>query len=227
MKPQIILALDVDNLSRARHLVNKLYPTVKIFKVGSQLFTACGPKVIEAINKKGAQVFLDLKFFDIPNTVAHAVRSAVRHKVKMLTLHILGDEKMLRAALAAAKDEAAKLKTKRPLLIGVTVLTSKEANSSDVLTLAKMGLDCGLDGVVCSAREVKMLRDNIKEDFLIVTPGIRPAGALKNDQKRTATVSEAIAAGSNFLVVGRPILEVIDPLTKAKEILGEMNERRD
>ena len=164
------------------------------------------------INKKGAEVFLDLKFFDIPNTVAQAVRAAVRHRVKMLTLHILGDEEMIRAAVSAAKDEARTLKTKKPLLIGVTVLTSKEANSSDVLTLAKMGIECGLDGVVCSAREAGILRDKIRSKFVIVTPGIRPKGAGKNDQKRTATVSEAIQAGSNFLVIGRPILEAKDPL---------------
>ena len=219
MKPEIVLALDVDSYARARHFVNKLYPKIKIFKVGAHLFTALGPKIIQMIKDKGGEVFLDLKFFDIPNTVAQAVRSAVRHKVKMLTLHILGDEEMIKAAVAAAGDEAKKLKTKKPLLIGVTVLTSKEANSSDVLTLAKMGIECGLDGVVCSAREARVLRDNIKRKFVIVTPGIRPAGAGKNDQKRTATVSEAIQAGSNFLVIGRPILEAKDPLKVIKDLV--------
>jgi len=219
MKAEIILALDVDSLSQARYFVKKLYPQVKIFKVGAQLFTALGPKIIAMINQAGAGVFLDLKFFDIPHTVAAAVRQAVRHRVKMLTLHILGDEEMLKASVAAAKDEAKRLKVKRPLLIGVTVLTSKETNSSDVLTLAKLGIECGLDGVVCSAREAKNLRDRIKTKFIIVTPGIRPKGAGKNDQKRTATVSQAIQAGSNFLVVGRPILEAKDPL-KAVQLLG-------
>ena len=227
MKPEIILALDVDSLERAKYFVNKLYPAVKIFKVGSQLFTACGPKVIDILNKKGASVFLDLKFFDIPNTIAHAVRNAIRLKVKMMTLHILGDEEMIKAAVSAARDESKRLKMKKPLLIGVTVLTSKEARSSDVLTLARIGIECGLDGIVCSAREAKFLRQAIKKKFLIVTPGIRPKGAGKNDQRRTATVREAIQSGSNFLVVGRPILEAREPLIKAKEILGDIHGRRN
>lgn len=226
MKAEIILALDVDSFKMAKYFINKLYPAVKTFKIGSQLFTACGPKVIDAVNKKGGSVFLDLKFFDIPNTVSNAVRSAVGHKVKMMTLHILGDEEMIRAAVSAARDEAKRMKVKRPLLIGVKVLTSKEAKSSDVLTLAKMGIECGLDGVVCSAREAGMLRDNIGAKFVIVTPGIRPSGGAKNDQKRTATASEAIAAGSNFLVVGRPILEAENPRAKAEEILGEIHAGR-
>ncbi len=216
MKPEIILALDVDSLQKAKYFVNKLYPKIKIFKVGVQLFTAFGPKIVEAINKKGAEVFLDLKFFDIPNTVANAVRQAVRLKVKMLTLHILGDEEMLCQAIAAAKDEARRLRIKRPLLIGVTVLTSKEANSSDVLTLAKIGLESGLDGVVCSVREAASLRKKINKKFVIVTPGIRPAGVSRNDQKRTATVAEAVRAGSDFLVIGRPILEAKDPVKVAE-----------
>jgi orotidine-5'-phosphate decarboxylase len=216
MKPKIILALDVDNLKKAKYFVHKLYPKIKIFKVGVQLFTACGPKVVELINKKGAEVFLDLKFFDIPNTVANAVRQAVRLRVKMLTLHILGDEEMLRQAVAVAKAEARHLKIKRPLLIGVTVLTSKEAKSSDVLTLAKIGLESGLDGVVCSAREAAFLRKKINRKFVIVTPGIRPGGASRDDQKRTATVAEAIRAGSDFLVIGRLILETKEPVKIVK-----------
>lgn len=217
-KPNIVLALDVDSFQRAKYFIDKLYPTVKIFKVGAQLFTACGPKVVELIRKKGAQAFLDLKYFDIPNTVAHAVRQAVRMKVKMLTLHILGDEEMLKAARAAAIDEARRLKVSRPLLIGVTVLTSKEANFSDVLTLARIGLECGLDGVVCSVREASLLRKKFKKRFVIITPGIRSTGALHNDQKRTATVEEAKSAGSNFLVIGRPILQAKDALQAAKAI---------
>lgn len=216
---RIILALDVDSLKKAKHFVNLLYPEIKIFKVGIQLFTACGPEVVRMIQKKGAAVFLDLKYFDIPNTVAGAVRQAVRMKVKMLTLHILGDEEMIRAALSAAKDEAKKIKVKRPLLIGVTVLTSKEANFSDVLTLARIGLECGLDGVVCSVREAGFLRKRFKKKFVIVTPGIRQPGVIRNDQKRTATVVEALKAGSDFLVVGRPILEAKDPIRAAKDLL--------
>jgi len=219
MKPKIILALDVDSFQKAKYFVNRLYPKIKIFKVGAQLFTAVGPEIIDFINRKGAEVFLDLKYFDIPYTVANAVRHAVRHKVKMLTLHILGDEEMLKAAIKAAKEESRRLKLKRPLLIGVTVLTSKETKSSDVLTLAKIGIDCGLDGVVCSVREALLLRKEIKKKFLMVTPGIRPGKVTSDDQKRTATVSQAIRAGSNFLVIGRPILTAKDPLKAAQEIM--------
>jgi len=216
MKPKLILALDVDDIKRAKHFIDKLYPEIKIFKVGAHLFTACGPQVIELIRKKGAEAFLDLKYFDIPNTVAGAVRQAVR--VKMLTMHILGDEEMIKAALFAAKDEARKLKVKRPLLIGVTVLTSKEANFSDVLTLARIGIDSGLDGVVCSVREAGLLRKKFKKRFVIVTPGIRQGSSAKFDQKRTATVKEAIKAGSDYLVVGRHILQAQNPLLVAKEL---------
>lgn len=219
MKSKIILALDVDNETEARYFVNKLYPKIKIFKVGAQLFTQAGPKIVEFIRKKGAQVFLDLKYFDIPNTVANAVKAAVRLKVSMLTLHILGDEEMLKSAVKAAKEESRRLKLKRPLLIGVTVLTSKEANSSDVLTLARLGIDCALDGVVCSVKEAGFLKKEIKKKFLLVTPGIRPAGIPSNDQKRTATVDEAIKAGSDFLVIGRPILKAKDPLKAFNEML--------
>jgi len=218
-KPQIILALDVDNFQAAKNFVDKLYPQIKIFKVGIQLFTSCGREIIDYINNKGGEVFLDLKFFDIPNTVSAAVRQAVRLKVKMLTMHILGDEEMLKEAIKARDDEAKSFKVNKPLLIGVTVLTSKETTSSDVLTLARIGIECGLDGVVCSAREAGLLRKEINKSFVIVTPGIRPANTVCNDQKRTATVQEAISAGSDFLVVGRPILKADDPLKAAKELM--------
>lgn len=215
---KIILALDVDNFNQAKYFVNKLYPAIKIFKVGIQLFTACGPKIIGFINQKGGRVFLDLKFFDIPNTVANAVRQAVRLKVAMLTLHILGDEDMLKLSVRAAEDEASRLKIKKPILIGVTVLTSKSANFNDVLTLAKLGLDCNLDGVVCSAQEAQLLRQKIKRKFLIVTPGIRLVKEIKDDQKRTASFKDAINAGSDFLVIGRPILRAADPLKAVKDL---------
>ena len=219
---QIILALDVDDIKKAEAIVDKLFPTIKIFKVGIHLFTAYGPKIIELIRNRGAEAFLDLKFFDIPNTVAGAVRSAVKLEAKMLTLHILGDEEMIKAAVKAAREESAKLKVKAPLLIGVTVLTSKDTDSSDVLTLAKIGIEAGLDGVVCSAREAALLRKEIKKEFVIVTPGIRPQGISADDQKRTATVEEAIQAGSNYLVIGRPILEAADPLKASLELIRQL-----
>ncbi|MFH1441647.1 MAG: orotidine-5'-phosphate decarboxylase [Candidatus Omnitrophota bacterium] len=217
-KPKIIVALDVDTFAKAKYFVDKLYPEIKIFKVGSQLFTSCGPKIVEYINRKGAEVFLDLKFFDIPNTVANAVRQAVRLKVKMLTLHVSGGREMIFAAAKSAKNESRKLKLKRPLLIGVTVLTSQQADPQEVLDLARLGLDCGLDGVVCSVRETETLRRGIKKKFLIVTPGIRQDTKTVDDQKRTATASEAAAAGSNFLVIGRPVLEAVNP----KEVIRNL-----
>jgi len=215
---KLILALDVNSFARAKYFVNKLYPKVKMFKVGLQLFSACGPRTIDFINQKGGGVFLDLKLFDIPNTVASAVRQAVRLKVKMLTLHISGGSEMLKAAVAAAKEESAKIKFKRPLLIGVTVLTSQKAEAADILELANAGLDCGLDGVVCSAREAAFLKAKIKRKFIIITPGIRPGGACADDQKRTTTAAQALEAGSDFLVIGRPILEADDPLKAVREL---------
>ena len=223
---QIILALDVDTLKEAKAFVDKLYPKIKIFKVGSHLFTAYGPKIIELLHKKGAEVFLDLKYFDIPNTVAGAVAAAVRLKVKMLTLHISGGQEMLKAAVGSATHQAKALKNPRPLLIGVTVLTSQAAKAGEVLALAKQGIACGLDGVVCSAQEATVLRRKIKNNFLMVTPGIRPDSLSKDDQKRTATVSAAIKAGSDFLVIGRPILKADNPIAKTDELLGDLSHFR-
>jgi len=223
-KAELILALDVDTLESAEGFLNNLYPQIKIFKVGSQLFTAYGPKVIELVHKKGAEVFLDLKYFDIPNTVALAVRAAARLKVKMLTLHISGGKDMLKAAVAAADEEAKISKTERPLLIGVTILTSKEAKISEVLNLAKMGIESGLNGVVCSSLEIPLLKEEIKGDFVIVTPGIRSAKTASDDQKRTATAAQAVKAGSDFLVVGRQVLKAANPVVEAKEILAEIKE---
>ena len=219
---QIILALDVDTIEEAKRLVNNLYPKIDIFKVGSHLFTAYGPKVIEMLHEKGAQVFLDLKYFDIPNTVAKAVAAATRQKVKILTLHISGGEEMLEAAVASVKEQAKVSKISRPLLIGVTVLTSKSVKSGEVLELAKTGINCGLDGVVCSVHEAAILRKKIKKNFIIVTPGIRSNGSVKDDQKRIATVSQAVKAGSNFLVIGRPILKAENPLAAVEEFLGDL-----
>ena len=217
MSAKLIVALDCDTFDQAKKLIDTLCPKVKIFKVGVQLFTACGPKIVEYINKKKAEVFLDLKFHDIPNTVANAVRSATHLSVKMLTLHISGGADMLKAAVRSATEEASRFKMPRPLLIGVTILTSQEASQDDVFRLANMGLNCGIDGVVCSAKETAFLREHIKKDFLIVTPGIRPNKAAADDQKRTATAKEASSAGSDFLVVGRPIVEAKDPLAALEE----------
>ena len=220
--PEIILALDVDTLEEAESFVDKLYPKIKIFKVGSHLFTAYGPKIIDLLHKKGAEIFLDLKYFDIPNTVAQAVAAAVRLKVKMLTLHISGGQEMLKAAVVSAKEQARALKNPPPLLIGVTVLTSQKTNSREVLKLAKQGIACGLDGVVCSAQEGAMLRRKIKNNFIMVTPGIRPDASGKDDQKRVATISQAVKAGSDFLIIGRPILKAAEPLLQTEKMLGDL-----
>jgi len=222
-KAQLILALDVNTFKEAKTFIDRLYPAIKIFKVGSQLFTGTGPKTIDYIHKKGGEVFLDLKFYDIPNTVANAVRQAASLKVKMLTLHISGQEAMLKAAVQASKE----CNTGRPLLIGVTVLTSLEAKPEDVVRLARQAIECGLDGVVASVQETAMLRQYIHRDFIIVTPGIRLAGATLGDQKRVATPEEAVEAGSNFLVAGRPILEARSPLKAAKEITAACEKFRE
>ena len=216
---KIILALDVDTLKEAKYFVDKLYPKIKIFKVGSQLFTSFGPKVIELLHKKGAEVFLDLKYLDIPHTVSKAVEAAVRLKIKMLTLHISGGKEMLEAAVEAARSQAKALKRAKPLLIGVTVLTSQSARAGEVLALAQQGLESGLDGVVCSVQEAAVLRKKIKKNFVMVTPGIRPDSSVQDDQVRTATVSQAVIAGSDFLVIGRPILKAADPLAALERLL--------
>jgi len=223
---QIVLALDVDTIEEAKRFLDSLYPKISIFKVGSQLFTAYGPKIIEMLRQKGAQVFLDLKYFDIPNTVAKAVAAAVRQRVKMLTLHISGGKEMLEAAVSSAREQAEVSKVTRPLLIGVTVLTSNNAKTEEVLALAKAGIDCGLDGVVCSVNETTVLRKKIKKDFIIVTPGIRLNDSIKDDQKRIATVGQAVKAGSDFLVIGRPILKADNPLVTTEEILGDLSRLR-
>ncbi|MFA5115085.1 MAG: orotidine-5'-phosphate decarboxylase [Candidatus Omnitrophota bacterium] len=225
-KPGLILALDTGDLRRVRYFVSQLGPYVKMFKVGSQLFISRGPEVVRFIHRSGRDVFLDLKLFDIPNTVANAVREAVRHRVKMLTLHIAGGSQMLEKAALAARDESRRLGCRRPLLIGVTVLTSSKASGRAVLSMGRMGLACGLDGLVCSVREAALLRRSIKNDFIIVTPGIRPPGSAADDQKRAAGVRDAVISGSNFLVIGRPILEADDPVFTARKILKEMDSQR-
>ena len=218
MPAEIILALDVPSGEIARNFVGKLFPEVGIFKVGLQLFSISGPGIVKWIREKGGEVFLDLKFYDIPNTVALAVRQAVLMRVKMLTLHISGGAAMMEAAVRAADKCVSEKGLSRPLLLGVTVLTSRDASPGEVVRMAGEGLRCGLDGIVCSAREAAELRAAYGEGFKIVTPGIRPEGAPPQDQKRTATAAEAVAAGSDYLVVGRPVLEAGDPLAALKEL---------
>ncbi|MCX5708695.1 MAG: orotidine-5'-phosphate decarboxylase [Candidatus Omnitrophica bacterium] len=219
---KLIVALDVNSCKEAKRFVDRLFPRVKIFKIGPILFTAYGPQVVELIRKKGAGVFLDLKFHDIPNTVALAVRQAVRLKVKMLTLHTSGGEEMLKRAAEAAKKEAAGLRIKKPILLGITVLTSdrsKTNTKAEVIRRAKLAKKSGLDGVVCSVQEAAVVRKVCGKNFVIVTPGIRPKGSDAGDQKRVATAAQAFKAGADYIVVGRPILEAKDPLEAVRNLL--------
>ncbi len=235
-KTQLILALDLETFEEARVLIDELADSVEIFKVGSQMFTAHGPFITRYLQSRGKKVFLDLKFHDIPNTVASAVKSAVGLSVSpngdtgfaplyMMTVHTVGGKEMLEAAVQAAQAQAKALGVTRPLIVGVTVLTStaKEANlEALVLERARLAKAAGLDGVVASVEEAALIRRELGKDFLIVTPGIRPADASLNDQKRVATPQAAIQQGSNFLVVGRPILQAPSPRTAALKILEEM-----
>ena len=224
MKSPIIVALDMES-KRALELAKKLNPQECKVKVGSQLFTADGPIIIEKLNELGFDIFLDLKFHDIPNTVKKAVEVAIKMGVWMLNVHSLGGKEMLRAAYEVVEKVSIK-----PLLVGVTVLTSlndkslKEVglglNTEDqVLLLAELCQAEGLNGVVCSANELSVLRKHLEEDFLLVTPGIRSSGQESDDQKRISTASEAISNGADYIVIGREISNEIDPSKKIRQIL--------
>ncbi|MBU1148336.1 MAG: orotidine-5'-phosphate decarboxylase, partial [Candidatus Omnitrophica bacterium] len=197
-----------------------------IFKVGSQLFTVCGPEAINMVKKKGAQVFLDLKFHDIPNTVREAVIAGTVSAV-MMTVHIKGGREMLEAAVKGATDKAKELNIDRPSIIGVTRLTSGKNESTteqDVMDAARCARDAGLDGVVCSVHEAGRIRKEFGKDFLIVTPGIRPKGYPSDDQSRIATAKQAVEAGADFIVVGRPIIKAEDPKKVAEDIAEEISQ---
>ena len=231
---RLIVALDVETKEKAMELVKKLKSEVKVFKIGSELFTSCGPSIVDEIQKTGSKVFLDLKFHDIPNTVAKSARAAVKLGVFMFNVHALGGLDMMRKAAEAAQDEAVRLKIERPKVIAVTILTSMDQNSlkkigmddnikDRVLVLARLANDASLDGVVASASETKLIRENLDRDFLIVTPGVRPSWAAANDQKRVATPKEAVDNGASFIVVGRPIIGSPDPVKAARKILEEIS----
>lgn len=220
MQAELIVALDVPDLGGALRIVRRLHPMVRMFKIGSQLFTAEGPRAVWAVRSLGAEVFLDLKFHDIPNTVAQAVAAAASLDVFMLTVHAQGGEAMLEAAKLAAR------KAKRPpKIVAVTVLTSQKAEASlhkKIMSLARTAFDSRIDGVVASAQECASLRRAFGKNFIIVTPGIRPKDSEKGDQKRVATAAGAVASGSSFLVVGRPVIQAADPYQAAESILAEM-----
>lgn len=243
-KTQLVVALDVNSLGAVRDLVENLGDSVEIYKIGSQLFTACGPAAVRFIEAKGKKVFLDLKYHDIPNTVANAVEAAVNLSVAlercmdtgakkvarqaglfMYTLHTAGGVEMMAAAARAATKAAQDIGVPKPLAVGVTVLTSEKKSESvlgQVLERALMAQKAGLDGVVASCQEAGFLRKEFGEDWVIVTPGIRPAGESAQDQERIATPQVAVQSGSDFLVVGRPIVQAANPLEAAQRILAEM-----
>ncbi|MFH0771144.1 MAG: orotidine-5'-phosphate decarboxylase [Candidatus Omnitrophota bacterium] len=228
---KLIVALDVPSLIEAEGLINRLIIKVKIFKIGLGLFSLYGPEAVKLVQQRGGRVFLDLKFHDIPNTVAHAVTSAMKLGVFMINVHTLGGSEMMKRVAEAVAD-----KPLRPMVLGVTILTSMDQTAinevglqrnlgEEVLNLADMAKNSGLDGVVASSQETAMIRQKLGSDFIIVTPGIRPCWAMGNnndDQKRIMTPRKAVEAGADYIVVGRPIIEASDPLKAATEIIEEM-----
>ena len=230
MQNPIIAALDVPTAEQALKFAQAVAPAVGAFKIGSELFTAAGPDIVKRVRDTGASVFLDLKFHDIPNTVAKAVASAVRLDVQMLTLHTSGGSAMMRAAEEAAQQTALHSGRNAPLVLGVTVLTSHDSQSlgeigcetnvgRHVERLAQLAVQSGLRGLVCSPLEIADLRQMLPERIQLVTPGIRTAAEPADDQKRTLTPREAMDAGANWLVIGRPIYAAENPRAAAEAIL--------
>jgi len=224
----IIVALDFPDADTAMTLVDNLDPNLCRVKVGKELFTRAGPHLVKNLGNAGFDVFLDLKYHDIPNTVAGAVAAAADLGVWMVNVHASGGRAMMEAARKALPG------TGCPLLIAVTVLTSMGAEDlqeisvtvspeEQVMKLACLTRDCGLDGVVCSAKETGLLRQALGNDFSLVTPGIRPAGDSVDDQKRVMTPAEAIKSGSNYLVIGRPVTQAENPVAKLQMIMDEIN----
>lgn len=232
---KLIVALDVETADEARHLVTSLRGIAGMFKIGSQLFTATGPALVRDIIRTGEKIFLDLKFHDIPNTVAAAGVEATRLGVSMFNVHAAGGSTMMRRTAIAVSECAERERLVRPTILGVTVLTSSndatleeigvsENPAQTVARLAQLAAHSGLDGVVASAREVSLVRDAVtKLNFIVVTPGVRPAGSGSDDQARVMSPREAIAAGADYLVVGRPIVAAPDPARAAQQIIDEMH----
>ena len=233
MRNPIIAALDVPSAEQALKLAENIAPAVGAFKIGKELFVAAGPDIVKRVRATGASVFLDLKFHDIPNTVAKAVASAARLDVQMLTVHASGGSAMLRAAETAAQDTAKALGRPAPLVLGVTVLTSMDANAlteigcepnvgHQVERLANLAVNSGLRGLVCSPLELAALRKLVPAATQLVTPGIRTGAEKADDQKRTLSPQEAIQAGASWLVIGRPIYAAENPRAAAESILASI-----
>jgi orotidine-5'-phosphate decarboxylase len=233
MRNPILVALDVSSADKAAALARELAPVVGGFKIGSELFTTAGPEFVRQVRATGARVFLDLKFHDIPNTVAKAVAAATRLDVQMLTVHTCGGTEMLRAAEQSARRTASELGLEVPLVLGVTVLTSMDGSALEqiglpanvgrqVERLAALAVEAGLRGLVCSPLEITALRQIIPSEVQLITPGIRASTDASDDQKRTLSATEAIRAGANWLVIGRPIYAAPDPRAAAESILQNL-----
>jgi orotidine-5'-phosphate decarboxylase len=229
----IIAALDVPTAEIALKLAEEIRPSVSAFKIGSELFTSAGAEIVRRIRGSGASVFLDLKFHDIPNTVAKAVAAAARLDVQMLTIHTAGGSEMMRAAQESAQKTAEQCGWKAPLVLGVTVLTSMDSRTlselgtepnvdAQVERLAGLAVKAGLKGLVCSPLEITALRQILPREMQLITPGIRTGAEKTDDQKRTLTPKEALHAGANWLVIGRPIYAAKNPRAAAEEILTSL-----
>jgi orotidine-5'-phosphate decarboxylase len=232
LAPKIIIALDVKTGQDALALVDKL-GAAEVFKVGLELFTAEGPALFDGLKSRKKRLFLDLKLHDIPNTVAGAVASGTRHGIQMMTLHAAGGREMMARAKETAETTAQKTGLYRPLLLGVTILTSlkesqlaeigMEANTeAQVLRLARLARDSGMDGVVCSPWEIELIKKDCGQDFMVVSPGIRPAWAAAQDQKRIMTPAQAVHKGADFIVIGRPVTQASSPSEAFARIVDEL-----
>jgi len=235
-KDRIIFALDVAHFGDAQRFVSLLKDHVGLFKVGKQLFTHTGPKVVDMVQQKGQRTFLDLKFHDIPNTVARASQEATKLNVAMFNVHAMGGREMMEAAAEATRSTAKELGIQKPTVLAVTVLTSLDSRAlkevgierpvqKQVGRLARLAEKGGLDGVVASPQEIQLIRKTCGRDFIIVTPGVRPAEAAKDDQKRVMTPGQAVEAGADYLVIGRPIQQAKDPVEAAERIAEEIKGR--
>jgi len=235
-RDRIIVALDTHDIVLCQRLLASLKDEIKLFKVGKELFTACGNEAIAAIHDVGARCFLDLKYHDIPNTVAKASSVACRRGIFMFNVHACGGKKMMKAARDAVLGEAKMRGIEPPIILGVTVLTSlseeemqKEIGISrslneQVVHLARMTKEAGLDGVVASAKEITLIKESLGDDFLVVTPGIRPTWSSKQDQTRVVTPKDAFDMGADYLVIGRPITASADPKAAAQRIIEELEQ---
>lgn len=222
---RLAVALDHESLDASLALAAELAGVVTTLKIGPRLFVTAGPKCVERVRSLGFDVFLDLKFHDIPETVAGACRAATRLGVRYLTIHTEGGSEMIRRAVAATREIAAETGDSPPTVLGITVLTSLELPEPDgVLVRARAGRDAGIGGLVASAREVAAIREVVGPELVLVTPGIRPVGAAAGDQARVSTPGQAIAGGSDLLVVGRPILNASNPRAVAQALVREISD---